>query len=211
MTTDDLIRALVADGYIGRKPRAVLLIALLPTTAFVAILFFTRIGFREDIDAALHTVRFLFKFAVIVPLAIVTLGALFRSAGPIAALGRWARLLPLPLLVLCAGVAAELLMIPPSDWMVRLVGSNAVNCMTLIPLLASGPLVIFITALKSGAPAYPGLSGAMAGLAASSLAAAFYATNCFDDSPLFVITWYPLAILAVVSAGYFAGLRYLRW
>jgi hypothetical protein len=75
--------------------------------------------------------------------------------------------------------------------------------------------VIFITALKSGAPAYPGLSGAMAGLAASSLAAAFYATNCFDDSPLFVITWYPLAILAVVSAvvsaGYFASLRYLRW
>ena len=59
MTTDDLIRALVADGYIGRKPRAVLLIALLLATAFVAILFFTRIGFREDIDAALRTVRFL--------------------------------------------------------------------------------------------------------------------------------------------------------
>jgi hypothetical protein len=39
----------------------------------------------------------------------------------------------------------------------------------------------------------------------------FYAMNCFDDSPLFVVTWYPLAILTVVSAGYFAGLRYLRW
>ena len=165
MTTDDLIRALVADGYIGRKPRAVLLIALLLATAFVAILFFTRIGFREDIDAALRTVRFLFKFAVIVPLALVALGALFRSAGPIFALGWWARLLPLPLLLLSAGVAAELLSIPRSDWMVRLIGSNAVNCMTLIPLLASGPLVIFITALKSGAPAHPGLSGAMAGLA----------------------------------------------
>jgi hypothetical protein len=94
---------------------------------------------------------------------------------------------------------------------VRLIGSNAVNCMTLIPLLASGPLVMFITALKTGAPAYPGLSGAMAGLAASSIAAAFYATNCFDDSPLFVVTWYPLAILGVVCAGYFAGLRCLRW
>jgi hypothetical protein len=83
--------------------------------------------------------------------------------------------------------------------------------MTLIPPLASGPLVMFITALKTGAPAYPGLSGAMAGLAASSIAAAFYATNCFDDSPLFVVTWYPLAILGVVRAGYFAGLRCLRW
>src|SRR5512144_1618739 len=102
MTTDDLIRAMVADGYVGRKPRAVLMIALLSATAFVSILFFTRIGFREDIDAALRTVRFLFKFAVIVPLAVVTLGALFRSAEPIVALGRWARFLPFPLLLLCA-------------------------------------------------------------------------------------------------------------
>ena len=211
MTTDDLIRALVADGYIGRKPRAVLLIALLLATAFIAILFFTRIGFREDISAALRTVRFQFKFVVIVPLALVALGALFRSAAPVFALGRWARLLPLPLLLLSAGVAAELLSTPRSDWMVRLIGSNAVNCMTLIPLLASGPMVIFVTALKSGAPAHPGLSGAMAGLGAGSLAAVFYAMNCFDDSPLFVITWYPLALIAVVSAGYLAGLCSLRW
>jgi hypothetical protein len=211
MTTDDLIRALAADGYVGRKPQAVLRIALPPAIAFVAILFFTRIGFREDIDAALRTVRFLFKFAVIVPLAVITMGALFRGAGPLAMPGWWTRLLPLPLLLLCAGVAAELLSVPPSGWIVRLVGSNAVNCMTLIPLLASGPLVIFITALRSGAPADPGLSGAMAGLAASSLAAVFYAMNCFDDSPLFVVTWYPLPVLTVVSAGYFAGIRYLRW
>jgi hypothetical protein len=37
------------------------------------------------------------------------------------------------------------------------------------------------------------LAGAIAGLAASGIAATFYATNCTDDSPLFVITWYPLA------------------
>jgi hypothetical protein len=51
----------------------------------------------------------------------------------------------------------------------------------------------------------------MAGLAASSIAAAFYAMNCFDDSPLFVITWYPLAIFGVTCAGYLAGTRYLQW
>jgi hypothetical protein len=205
MTTDDLIRALAADEHVGREPGKVILIALVPAR------FFTHIGFRADIDAALHTVRFLFKFAVIVPLAMVTMGALFRSTGPIPALGRWTQLLPLPLLVLCAGVAVELLTIPPSDWMMRLIGSNAVNCMMLIPLLASGPLMIFITALKCGAPAHPGWSGASAGLAAGSLAAVFYAMNCFDDSPLFVITWYPLAMLTVVSAGYFGGVRYLGW
>ena len=211
MTTEDLIRALAADRYVGTKPRIVLLVALLTAAAFVAILFFTRIGFRDDIDAALHTVRFLFKFVVVVPLAAVTLGVLFRCTGPIIALGWWAKLLPLPLLLLCAGAASELLVVPRMDWTTRLIGSNAVNCMTLIPLLASGPLVMFVAALKNGAPARPGLSGATAGLAASSIAAVFYALNCFDDSPLFVVTWYSLAIFTVVSAGYFAGQRYLQW
>jgi len=209
MTTDDLIRALAADGYVGRKPTVALLIALPAAAALAAFLFFTRIGFRDDIEAALHTVRFLFKFAVILPLAVVTLGALFRNTGPVPAPGWWTTLLPL--LLLGAGVAAELLAIPRSDWMARAIGSNAVNCMTLIPLLAAGPLVVFIAALRNGAPVHPGLSGATAGLAAGSIAAAFYAMNCFDDSPLFVITWYPLAILGAVLVGYFAGVRVLQW
>jgi hypothetical protein len=211
MTTDDLIRALAADGHAGRKPAVALLVALPAATTLVALLFFTRIGFRDDIDTALQTVRFPFKFAVILPLAVVTVGALFRSTGPIQAFGRWATLLPLPLLLLGAGVAAELLAIPRSDWMARAIGSNAVNCMTLIPLLAAGPLAMFIAALRNGAPVHPGPSGAMAGLAAASIAATFYAMNCFDDSPLFVITWYPIATLGVVLAGYVAGIRYLRW
>jgi hypothetical protein len=211
MTTDDLIRALVADGHVGRKPVVALLVALPAATSLAALLFFTRIGFRDDIDAALYTVRFLFKFAVILPLAVVAVGALFRNTGPIPSPGWWVTLLPLPLALLGAGVVAELLATPQSEWLVRLIGSNAVNCMTLIPLLAAGPLAMFIAALRNGAAVHPGLSGAMAGLAAGSIAAAFYAMNCFDDSPLFVITWYPLAIFGVVLAGYFAGARYLQW
>ena len=211
MTTEDLIRALSADRHVGPKPRMVLLVALVAATAFVAVVFFSRLGFRDDIDDALRTVRFIFKFVVIVPLAVATAGAMFHSAGPLVAPGLWPRLCFLPFVLLCAGVVAELLTIPRVDWIVRLIGSNAVNCLTLIPLLASGPLAIFIMALKGGAPADPGLTGAMAGLAASSIAAVFYGLNCFDDSPLFVITWYPLASGLVVVAGYFAGRRVLRW
>jgi hypothetical protein len=211
MMTEDLVRALVADRYSGPKPATALLIALPAAAVLAALLFFTRMGLREDIDAALHTVRFLFKFVVVFPLAVVTVGTLFRSTGPIPAVGWWARLLPFPLLLLSAGVAIELLAIPSADWGVRAIGSNAVNCMTLIPLLAAGPLMMLIAALRYGAPACPGLSGAIAGLAASSIAAVFYAMNCFDDSPLFVITWYPLAMSGVVIAGYLAGARFLRW
>src|SRR6476660_9234318 len=109
MTTDDLIRVLAADDCVGRKPVSALRIALPAATALAALLFFTRIGFRDDLDAALHTIRFLFKFVVILPLAVVAVGALFRNTGPIPSPGWWVTLLPLPLALLGAGVVAELL------------------------------------------------------------------------------------------------------
>lgn len=211
MTTEDLIRALVADRFIGRRPQVALTLALCLAIVVVATVFFSWIGFRRDIEAALQTVRFLFKFIVIVPLAVLSFVTLLRRSGPVSGPTAWETMLALPLMLLVIGAAAELLSTPPSDWLVRLIGSNAVNCMTLIPALACAPLGLFLTTLKNGAPLNPGLTGGVAGLAAGSLAAAFYATNCFDDSPLFVVTWYPIAIGAVVLAGYFAGRRVLRW
>jgi hypothetical protein len=65
--------------------------------------------------------------------------------------------------------------------------------------------------LRHGAPSNPGWTGATAGLAASGIAATLYASNCNDDSPLFVATWYPIAILAVSAAGYLIGRRVLKW
>jgi hypothetical protein len=55
------------------------------------------------------------------------------------------------------------------------------------------------------------LAGAVAGLAASGIAATFYASNCTDDSPLFVLLWYPIAIAIVTAVGYILGKRLLRW
>jgi len=42
---------------------------------------------------------------------------------------------------------------------------------------------------------------AAAGLVAGGLSAALYATHCTDDSPLFVATWYTIAIAAVTVLG----------
>jgi hypothetical protein len=81
----------------------------------------------------------------------------------------------------------------------------------LIPFLAIGPLACLLIALRQGAPARPGLAGLIAGLAATGIAATFYAANCSDDSPLFVAIWYPAATAAVVLAGYLAGLKLLKW
>ena len=54
-------------------------------------------------------------------------------------------------------------------------------------------------------------AGAVAGLAAGGIAAAIYAWHCPDDSPLFLATWYSLAIAIVVAAGFLLGRRLLRW
>jgi hypothetical protein len=211
MTTEELIRVLAADRvvepHVGRSLQA----ALLFGTGLVALIFFTAIGFREDIVWALGTVRFLFKFVIVVPLAVLAIGGTCQSATPVSSLGWWGRLLLVPAILLVMGVFAELIAVPSSLWISKLIGSNSVNCMTIIPTLGAGPLIMLILALRRGAPANAGLSGALAGLAASGIAATFYATNCFDDSPLFVVTWYPLAASTLVLAGYVGGLRYLRW
>ena len=84
-------------------------------------------------------------------------------------------------------------------------------CLTFIPLIGLGPLGLFIAALRYGAPTRPGLAGAVAGLAAGGLAATFYAAHCTDDSPLFVATWYTIAIAALALVGAVAARRFARW
>ena len=211
MTTEELIRALEADRVVEPRVSWSLQVALLFGTGLVALIFFMAIGFREDIVSALGTIRFLFKFVIVVPIAVLAIGGTFRSATPVSSPGWWGWLLLVPAIVLVMGVFAELIAVPRSLWIAKLIGSNSVNCMTIIPTLGAGTLIMLILALRQGAPSNAGLSGALAGLAASGIAATFYATNCFDDSPLFVITWYPLAASMLVLAGYVGGLRYLRW
>jgi len=211
VTTEELIRGLAADRSIGPRVAISLLTALLLGTGIVALIFFSAIGFRQDIVWALGTVRFLFKFVIVVPVAVLSVGGTFRNTTPLSSPGRWEQLLLAPALLLILSVVLELAYVPSTEWATKAIGSNSVNCMIIIPTLGSVPLILFIRALRRGAPSNPALSGALAGLAASGIAATFYAANCFDDSPLFVITWYPLATSILVLSGYFAGLRYLRW
>lgn len=108
-------------------------------------------------------------------------------------------------------VIVELLILPADTWSAKLVGTNSVVCITYIPLMGIGPLSIFLLALRHGAPARPALAGAVAGLLAGGIAATYYAAQCTDDSPLFVATWYTIAIagLALVGAG--GAHRFARW
>jgi hypothetical protein len=112
-------------------------------------------------------------------------------------------------MILAVGV--ELYMVPPDQWMAKLIGHNMRFCTTMIPVFSLGPLALLLWAFRRGAPENPARAGAIAGLIAGGLGGAFYAAHCFDDSPLFVATWYTLAIAFVTGLGALLGSKLLRW
>jgi hypothetical protein len=212
METGDLIKTLAADA--GRKGPSFGRIwagALLLAIAVAAAVFFGFIRPRADFAAACESLRFLFKFVVTGLLAVTAVPALVAFSRPEAGSGaRLALLLAAPLL-LGVAVVAELAVVPSSAWGARLVGTNSLYCLSFIPLMGIGPLALFMLALRDAAPSRPTLAGALAGLASGGIAATLYAAHCTDDSPLFVVTWYTLAIAFLTIVGGIAGRRWARW
>lgn len=212
MRTSELIAALAADPVpepirLERRVVAALVIGFIGSVAIYALL----LGPRPDIAEAVRTVRFNLKFVDAFAFALPSLLLTLRLARPDArpkALALW---LIAPLVLLAAGVAVELIVVPSDEWLTRLVGHNSMHCMRMIPLLAVPMLVALIVALSAGAPLHPALTGALAGAASAGIAALLYASHCPDDSPLFVATWYPLATLICAAVGALAGRRFLAW
>jgi hypothetical protein len=159
----------------------------------------------------MHTMRFDMKFVDTLAWAAPSLLLCLRFARPEIGPGVLLAWLVAPMALLFVGVGMEMARVPSDLWMTRLVGTNWYHCLSIIPLLSIAPLAALIFALREGAPGYPGLTGALAGAAAAGVAATMYASNCTDDSPLFVVTWYPLATLIVVLAGALAGRTWLKW
>ena len=211
MKTEDLIKALAADASAPAMPvRRAWSLATAVATAIAVLVLFSTIGVRPDIAAASETLRFLFKPAATIVLAATALKALAALSRPDVEAGVMLRLLAAPFL-LVAAVLAELIVVPSSEWGVRLIGTNGMVCLTYIPLIGSGPLAVFLAALRHGAPTRPARAGAVAGLLAGGIAATFYAMHCTDDSPLFVATWYTTAIAGLALLGALLAPRIARW
>jgi hypothetical protein len=210
--TSELIAALTADPVpepirLGRRVALALLVGVAASVALYGLL----LGPRPDVAAAAGTMRFWLKFVDSAAFALPTLLLTLRLARPAARPGALALWLLAPFLLLAAGVVAELLIVPQSEWMSRLMGATAMHCTITIPMLAAPVLAGLTVALRAGAPLHPGLTGAMAGAAAAGVGALVYASSCPGDSPLFVATWYPLATLICVAAGALAGRWFLAW
>ena len=212
MDTDQLIRTLAADN-VHRAPRVgfVLALALLAAAPVALLIFFAGLGVRPDVMTAMHNPFFDLKFAVTLALAISAIMVSLHLSRPEASLRGWAWLLMVPVGVLAAAIAGEMMMPQRLPMMTRLVGSNSKICMTAIPLMSLPLLVAALLGLRHGAPTRPAVAGAIAGLLSAGLAATLYASHCTDDSPLFVATWYTIATALVTALGALAGSRILRF
>ena len=212
MDTNKLIKALVADE---RQQAASVSSAWWGAMALAVTLagaiFFTAFDVRPDFEMAARSPRFLFKLVVMLTLAASAFGVARTLSRP----GEnWRKAIPYlaaaPVLTIIA-VSAELLLVPSNMWSARLFGANAMACLTFITLVGMGPLAVFLLALRHGAPERPALAGAVAGLLAGGVAGAIYAAHCTDDSPLFVATWYTIAVAGLALVGAAGAHRFARW
>jgi hypothetical protein len=211
MKTEDLIRALAADGTQPVSPIArTLLNALLGGTALSLGLFAVMLHPRDDLMQALHTPAFIFKLLVAAALTATAATLLSQTARPLPPLRSYSILMLAPAL-LAAGVVIDLWVMPAHTWFSRLIGHNALHCLAAIPLLSLPMMACLLVALMRGAPKQAAVAGAVAGLVSGGLGAALYALTCPDDSPLFVGTWYSIAVVLVTGASTYIGTRALRW
>ena len=212
MNTEDFIKSLSEDAPVQeRSPRAVMLLAVLAGAVIAGALLMVTLRPRPDFMLAMHTMRFEFKFVVTLLLSVTALFVIRDMARPEVKRSRMRPALFAAPILLIVAVALEMMAVPSDQWMTKLVGHNMRFCTLFIPLFSLAPLALMLWALRRGAPSNPVRAGAVAGLVAGGIGAAFYAAHCFDDSPLFVAVWYTLAIAAVSGLGALLGSRVLRW
>lgn len=211
MKTDDLITLMTQDAPVRMRYGRALAIALGTGVVLSALLLIVTVGLRHNMATVFETARVLFKIVVTIVLAVLAARLAMRIGRPGEETRRPALLLALPALMVAGAVLAELFMVPATAWKASMMGRNALFCLFFVPVLALAPLAGLLWALRQGAPQNPTMAGMAAGLAAGSIAAAIYAWHCPDDSPLFVATWYTIAIAIVTGTGALLGGRLLRW
>jgi hypothetical protein len=212
MKTDDLIAALSADAPVVARPIGRTVLACVGVGALAAaVVFFLTLGLRPDMSAAMGTPRFIFKVLLTLTLFASALGLILHLARPEKVSPGWIVALAAAPILLILATLIELLILPSDLWMPRLVGTNAMMCVVLIPFLSALPLIATLLALRQGAPTHPAFAGAVAGLLSGGIGASLYAAHCTDDSPLFIAAWYVIAIAFLTLIGAIAGSRFLRW
>jgi len=212
MDTSELIKKLTSDPLgPARSLSTVWLLAVCISIAIAALVFFAVLGLRSDIEAALETPRFLFKFLVTGTLAVSAFNCVNALSRPGQNWRNEVLCLAIAPALLAMAVVAELYALPSDSWAATTIGRNSMVCLTYIPIIGLGPLAVFLWTLRYTAPTKPAFAGSVAGLLAGGIAATSYAAQCNDDSPLFVAIWYTIAVGILAILGAVGANRIARW
>lgn len=211
METEDLIRNLSAGPAAVPVDDRRVMALVLAAVAVPVVVFLAAAGVREGLGAALSQPLVLAKSLLPLlafALALPELPRLTRPEG-----GQETRLFRLALPVLAALVVLVLGLNDPMAPALFLKPGlfGIVECLGFICLLSVVPVWVGLRLLRRGAVTAPRLAGAVAGFVASTGVAAGYSLFCTQDSPLFYLLWYGVAIAATTATGGVLGRRMLRW
>jgi hypothetical protein len=208
-STDDLIQDLARRALPPPFSPALLASATLGLMALCLWLFLLGLGLRADLYSALQTGNVQAKSILPLALFAIALGLALASARPGVRVPVW--LLGLPVAAAAALVAYRLATMGAAPVVPEFLGQTALACLTSITALSALPLAAGMWLMRRGAPTRPGLSGALLGLAVGAGIAAGYALHCTEDSPLFFVLWYGLAMSIPAAVGGYLGRRVLHW
>ena len=213
MDTEALIRSLSTDvkpvprHAVGRRVALGLGLGAVGTVVLIG----WWLGFRPDFGTAMRGYSFWMKWIYTTMLAGAAIIATVQLARPEPSSLRWLRILVVPMLLLAAIGAVEMMRVPSRDWLAMWLGSSWKLCPIIVLILAAPIFIGLLWSFRRLAPTRLRAAGAVAGLAAGACAAALYCFHCPEVSALFVLTWYTLGIALASAMGALLGPRVLRW
>jgi hypothetical protein len=211
MKTEALIKAIAEDAQIEQPILNGLLVRLVLAVGLALLAVWVTLGFRSDLFLSLVTPLAALRYVLAAALGLIGLRLALLLARPE---GRdLARFWPLAaVLAASLGLLVWAYLATPADGrQMALVGKTMTTCLIAIPVLSILPVTAILMSLRKGATTAPKLAGFVAGVAGGGFAAMVYATHCIEDSPLFYVTWYGVAICIVAAVSTLVGARALRW
>lgn len=207
-STEDLIRDLAAAPVPVRFSPGFAVCAMAGLMLGGLALYFAVFGLRPDLGSAWTHLPVQAKSILPALLSLSAMWLALWSARPESRIVLW----PLGVPVLLAiALALFRIMVADGSLVAEAVGQTALACLASIAMVSVLPLALGIVLLRRAAPTQPTLTGALLGVAIGASVAAGYALHCTEDSPLFFVTWYGLAITIVGAVGARLGHRFLRW
>ena len=210
MQTHHLITLLASDTRLGRAVWPGVVFAALGPILVTGSVFLTVLGFRPDLASAVTSPVTVWKW--VLPFVLMAVGmslALALSRPESHPQKRWR------VIVILAAIAAGLFAIsagmqPPAQWIAAIKGKTLLLCVSSITGIGLTGLLGGLVVLRRGASTRPGLSGFALGLGSGGAATILYAMHCGSNEPMFFVTWYGSAILAVSLIGSILGRQLLK-